>query len=64
MKYHCPCCGYQDLNSPAYKNIPQPPYDFSKLKEPPYEIIWGAASYSVCECCGFEFGFDDEPGGD
>jgi hypothetical protein len=30
---------------------------------PPYENAWGMASYEVCSCCGFEFGFDDNPGG-
>ena len=30
---------------------------------PPYGLSLGEASYDVCPCCGFEFGFDDEPGG-
>jgi hypothetical protein len=24
-------------------------------------LVWGKPSYEVCHCCGFEFGFDDEP---
>lgn len=28
----------------------------------PYAIHFGMPSYEVCPCCGFEFGFDDEPG--
>ncbi|HDL41698.1 MAG TPA: hypothetical protein ENG98_01625, partial [Actinobacteria bacterium] len=28
---------------------------------PPYEDEFGAASYEVCLCCGFEFGNDDNP---
>jgi hypothetical protein len=30
---------------------------------PPYEDLLGAGSYEVCPNCGFEFGFDDNPGG-
>ena len=30
--------------------------------EPPYAQHFGAPSYDVCDCCGFEFGNDDEPG--
>jgi hypothetical protein len=29
---------------------------------PPYEDLLGRASYEVCSQCGFEFGFDDNPG--
>ena len=29
---------------------------------PPYSRIFGAPSYEVCDCCGFEFGNDDDPG--
>jgi hypothetical protein len=29
---------------------------------PPYGVHFGDASYEVCDCCGFEFGNDDEPG--
>lgn len=29
---------------------------------PPYCEYWGDPSYGVCDCCGFEFGNDDEPG--
>jgi hypothetical protein len=29
---------------------------------PPYHQRYGSASYDCCPCCGFEFGFDDDPG--
>jgi hypothetical protein len=29
---------------------------------PPYCRWYGMPTYDVCPCCGFEFGFDDEPG--
>ncbi len=58
-KYTCPCCGYPELESPAYSLALQPPFlhDIS----PPYCQYLGEPSYDVCPCCGFEFGFDDEP---
>jgi len=31
---------------------------FGGLDEPPYEES-GSPSYSVCPCCGTEFGYDD-----
>jgi len=55
----CPCCGFPDLMMPAYTNIVFPtPID----ARPPYEEFFGAPSYEVCSCCGFEFGNDDNPG--
>lgn len=31
---------------------------YNKLEEIPYDKC-GNASYEICPCCGFEFGFDD-----
>jgi hypothetical protein len=31
---------------------------YAKLKEPPYDE-YGCATYSICPCCGTEFGYDD-----
>ncbi|MCK4543621.1 MAG: hypothetical protein KAU17_15425 [Spirochaetales bacterium] len=31
---------------------------YSELDEPPYDD-GGNPSYNICDCCGFEFGFDD-----
>ena len=31
---------------------------FDRLTEEPYDID-GNPSYEICNCCGFEFGFDD-----
>ena len=60
QKNYCPCCGYPDLEMPAYENLGQPPwFDHGS---PPYCHRYGAASYDVCSCCGFEYGFDDDPG--
>ena len=39
------------------KNI-CPVCGYNGLKEPPYDNH-GCASFEVCACCGFEFGFDD-----
>ena len=30
---------------------------FPDLDEPPYDN--GNPSYNICDCCGFEFGYDD-----
>ena len=59
-KYICPCCGYPELEGPAYGIVTSPP--FPKDMMPPYHKHLGEASYDVCDCCGFEFGNDDEPG--
>jgi rubredoxin len=61
-KYFCPACGYPELEAPPYKNMKGHPYPLVVV--PPYENAWGPASYDVCSCCGYEFGFDDNPGGD
>jgi len=59
MSYTCPCCGWGNLDQKPYKRWPDRlPVDAM----PPYEDSFGAASYEVCRCCGFEFGNDDNPG--
>ena len=35
---------------------------YDKLAEEPYDQD-GNPSYEICNCCGFEFGFDDESEG-
>jgi hypothetical protein len=60
MSYFCPCCGYPELDCPAYLRLGQPPWN--NPGPPPYDQWYGEASYDVCECCGFEFGNDDNPG--
>lgn len=56
----CPACGYRDLSRAPYANFPQLPLPENLV--PPYSQYFGDPSYDVCECCGFEFGNDDEPG--
>ncbi|AGA28579.1 hypothetical protein Sinac_4388 [Singulisphaera acidiphila DSM 18658] len=58
--FSCPCCGYNGLSQPPYRGLA----DVSAARglEPPYEEHFGAPSYEVCDCCGFEFGNDDNPG--
>src|SRR5262245_11560797 len=59
-RYRCPCCGFMGLDVPAYEQLCTNvlPRGFTV----PYCRHFGAASYDVCICCGFEFGYDDEPG--
>ncbi|MEQ1665294.1 MAG: hypothetical protein ABL927_07970 [Bdellovibrionales bacterium] len=61
--FTCPCCGYNGLEIKPYENMPDPPIHTADLK-PPYLQHWGKASYDICVCCGFEYGLDDEPGGE
>lgn len=56
----CPCCGYANLKYSAYEKL-QSILSVQGVK-PPYAQYFGAPSYEVCPCCGFEFGNDDEPG--
>lgn len=56
--WSCPCCGYRLEFAPYEHWTGGLPAD----AVPPYENWLGAASYGVCESCGFEFGFDDHPG--
>jgi len=55
----CPVCGHVGLMVKPYAIWPPP--DGVQLR-PPYEDILGSPSYEVCPQCGFEFGFDDNPG--
>lgn len=59
-KFTCPCCGYPELEHPPYKMLWVPPIAINV--QPPYWQPYGEPSYEVCDCCGFEFGYDDEPG--
>ena len=58
----CPCCGYNGLASPPYSKMDDPTIRSTDGVTPPYATMFGMPSYEVCECCGFEFGNDDEPG--
>lgn len=58
--YRCPVCGFPELRRPPYAAIPDEPVRDSL--EPPYARYFGEPSYDVCDCCGFEFGNDDDPG--
>jgi len=59
-KFVCPCCGYPELDRPPYERMGLPPWLDHGL--PPYHERYGFASFDCCSCCGFEFGFDDDPG--
>jgi hypothetical protein len=59
-RFVCPCCGWRGLMQPAYEQLKQLPVPTGI--EPPYSEYFGMPSYEVCDCCGFEFGNDDEPG--
>jgi hypothetical protein len=56
----CPCCGFSGLKGKAYESIPAGVV--VRGGTPPYSVYFGMPSYEVCPCCGYEFGFDDEPG--
>ena len=58
QKYSCPVCGWDQLETRPYKNMPDQVHPVTVT--PPYEKVWGGASYEVCDCCGFEFGNDDD----
>jgi hypothetical protein len=57
--HSCPCCGFRGLDYKPYSDWDGhvPPG-----AKPPYDDWLGRASYGVCLCCGYEFGFDDDPG--
>ena len=58
-RLRCPVCGTHELVCHPYRD-----YDgtIPPDAKPPYEDSLGAPSYEVCSRCGFEFGFDDNPG--
>lgn len=60
-RYACPVCEAVELDVKPYETWPPPP---GVLLTPPYENQLGRPSYEVCRNCGFEFGNDDNPGGD
>jgi hypothetical protein len=59
-KFTCPCCGYKGLETPPYEIVFSPAS--AAALTPPYGNYFGTPSYDVCDCCGFEYGNDDEPG--
>ena len=58
--YVCPCCGYPEIGSPPYERMGLPPW--ADHGSPPYSQRYGFPSFECCACCGFEYGFDDDPG--
>ena len=59
--YACPVCDLVGLNVRPYPTWPPLP---GVILAPPYFDQLARESYEVCARCGFEFGFDDSPGGD
>jgi hypothetical protein len=60
LPHVCPACGYPELKAPPYAALTRVPV--SEALSPPYCQHFGDPSYEVCDCCGFEFGNDDDPG--
>ena len=60
-RLRCPVCGSPELTVPPYADCTG---TVPAGAEPPYDDVVGRASYEVCPSCGFEFGNDDNPGGD
>lgn len=58
--FECPCCGCVALSSPPYDRISA--IEPNSALTPPYAPQLGIPTYEVCICCGFEFGFNDDPG--
>lgn len=58
--YRCPCCGFFGLNGQPNERLIDP--TLARRLQPPYCTHFGCPSYELCPCCGFEYGFDDEPG--
>ena len=63
MSYTCPVCDYDKLDFAPYKNIGDSSKEEIDAANPPYDEVFGEASYGVCPKCGFEYGNDDNPGG-
>lgn len=59
-KYICPCCGYNKLEFRPYEIDIVFPLD-TKISIP-YSKHFGGPSYGICDCFGYEYGNDDEPG--
>lgn len=55
---HCPVCGWNGLQAPAYANIKDAVVDYAA--KPPYAALYGEASFEMCLCCGYEFGYHDD----
>ncbi len=58
--YRCPCCGFFGLSVPPYERLQDPSH--SRRLPPPYGEHFGFPSYEICACCGYEYGFEDDPG--
>lgn len=57
--FRCPCCGWPGLSERPFSQWPdRPPPEAA----PPYSPAFGLASFEICACCGFQFGYDDDPG--
>jgi hypothetical protein len=61
-KFICPCCGYSGLEQLAYQHLESEKLPVSPDLDIPYSKHFGKPSYEVCDCCGYEFGNDDDPG--
>jgi hypothetical protein len=58
MSYRCLVCGYDGLHEPPRSHGVAAP-DGKILVDPS-----GIGSDVICPCCGTQFGYDDEAGGD
>jgi len=58
-KFICPCCGFPELDLAPYERMGLPPW--LDHGAPPYHKRYGSPSYDCCACCGFEFGYGDDP---
>lgn len=56
---HCPVCGWNGLEAPAYANLTD--IAAAHVAKPPYAAHFGEPSFQMCLCCGYEFGYHDEP---
>lgn len=56
---HCPVCGWNGLEAPAYAQIED--IAAAHVLAPPYADKLGEPSFQVCLCCGYEYGYHDDP---